>query len=129
MDADFSGIVVAVCDVLERPCRSGTWGRLDRGSRLVFWWLQPGRGEAVAWLLHPVDGVPTAVHRCGRRCCHASLTQLKAPQLLGAVSLSGPLPRREARPGYSGSPGSSQILPLPAGWSSIVGTSHLRIAR
>src|SRR5262249_28740337 len=89
MDADFPGTVVALRDLLERPNRSGAWARLDRGPRLVFRWLQPGRGEAVAWLLHPVDGVLTAVHRCGRRCCHASVTQLKAPQPWCSARYSG----------------------------------------
>jgi MAPEG family len=62
----FFGATVALCNLLQRRCRSSAWTRLDRGPHRVLRRVPQGRGEAVARLLHPGDGVFVAFHR---RCC------------------------------------------------------------
>jgi len=64
-------------NLLERRQRSSARTRLDCWPCLVLRRLLPRRGEAIARLLRPVDGVPLAVHRRGRGRCHAFGRQLR----------------------------------------------------
>ena len=78
MDADLFGAAVALCNLLERRRRNHARPRLDRRPCLIFRWLQQGRGEATARLLHPGDGVPFAVRRRHCRRFHAFVRRLRS---------------------------------------------------
>jgi len=76
MDADFSGAAVALRNLPQRHRCSSARTCLDRRACFVLCRLQQRRGEALARVLHPIDGVPVAVHRCNRGHRHAPFRRL-----------------------------------------------------